>query len=113
MATATPPSKISLPPVPDVFNETPSNLGSHSRPYRRSFSTVRERRASNVEDDTPKLPTLVPGIRPAYSTPLPALPMIVLCIVRSILKGELTLGNVVRAIGGKLEHTVPFEDGRR
>lgn len=35
--------------------------------------------AGQVEDV--KLPTLVPGIRPAYSTPLPALPMVVLCIV--------------------------------
>jgi len=33
------------------------------------------------DDEGPKLPTLVPGIRPAYSTPLPMLPMIVLCIV--------------------------------
>jgi hypothetical protein len=34
------------------------------------------------EDDmAQKLPTLVPGIRPAYSTPLPTLPMVVLCIV--------------------------------
>lgn len=33
------------------------------------------------EEDERKLPTLVPGIRPAYSTPLPVLPMIVLCIV--------------------------------
>ena len=33
------------------------------------------------EDEGAKLPTLVPGIRPAYSTPLPVLPMVVLCIV--------------------------------
>lgn len=33
------------------------------------------------EELVAKLPTLVPGIRPAYSTPLPVLPMIVLCIV--------------------------------
>lgn len=33
---------------------------------------------------TPKIPTLVPGIRPAYSTPLPVLPMVVLCIVSDV-----------------------------
>lgn len=33
------------------------------------------------EDFGPKLPTLVPGIRAAYATPLPVLPMIVMCIV--------------------------------
>jgi hypothetical protein len=75
-------------------------LPKHRRSsYRPSFSTVgrsRSRRASRAsrfgvpiddddlfeEDAQPKLPTLVPGIRPAYSTPLPTLPMVVLCIVR-------------------------------
>lgn len=63
------------------------------RSVRASFSTVgKNRRVSRAgtvgidemvqdEDSAPKLPTLVPGIRPAYSTPLPTLPMIVLCIV--------------------------------
>jgi hypothetical protein len=36
----------------------------------------------------PKLPTLVPGIRPAYSTPLPVLPMVVLCIVGAAHQGR-------------------------
>lgn len=35
----------------------------------------------NDEDFGPKLPTLVPGIRAAYATPLPVLPMVVMCIV--------------------------------
>ncbi|KLT39562.1 major facilitator superfamily MFS-1 [Cutaneotrichosporon oleaginosum] len=57
---------------------------------RPSFSTFREthrrsRAASrsshhHFEDEDIKLPSLVPGIRPAYSTPLPVLPMVVLCI---------------------------------
>lgn len=33
------------------------------------------------EDGKPAIPTLLPNIRPAYSTPLPVLPMVVLCIV--------------------------------
>lgn len=58
--------------------------------YRPSMSSLRSgrivsRRVSRaVEDgdeDGPKLPSLVPGIRAAYSTPLPMLPMVVLCIV--------------------------------
>lgn len=32
-------------------------------------------------DEPAAIPALVPGIRPAYSTPLPTLPMVVLCIV--------------------------------
>lgn len=32
-------------------------------------------------EEPPAIPALVPGIRPAYSTPLPYLPMLVLCIV--------------------------------
>lgn len=73
-----------------------SNLARGPRGPRQSFSTVGRstRRGSRwttagvdlTEDDAgPKLPTLVPGIRPAYSTPLPTLPMIVLCIVSSLL----------------------------
>lgn len=44
-------------------------------------------RLAQLDDDgdAPKLPTLVPGIRPAYSTPLPVLPMLVLCIVSLLL----------------------------
>ena len=36
----------------------------------------------DADEVNAKLPTLVPGIRTAYSTPLPVLPMVVLCIVR-------------------------------
>ena len=38
-----------------------------------------------IVDESMKLPSLVPGIRPAYMTPLPRLPMLVLCIVSSLL----------------------------
>lgn len=98
--TATPPGKIKLPPGPspaDVFDmstdsASPSPYSTvpmpkgHRRSIRPSFSTVgrgtrRGSMATALEEDVPKLPTLVPGIRPAYSTPLPMLPMIVLCIV--------------------------------
>ncbi|KAK4689589.1 hypothetical protein P7C73_g509, partial [Tremellales sp. Uapishka_1] len=67
---------------------------------RQSFSTVgRGRRASGSgavedligEEEVLKLPTLVPGIRPAYSTPLPTLPMIVLCIA---MLSELLAANL-------------------
>ncbi|RXK35648.1 hypothetical protein M231_07078 [Tremella mesenterica] len=72
----------------------------------RSFSTVghgysSHRRVSKatfrgVDDlvgdaDALKLPTLVPGIRPAYSTPLPVLPMVVLCIA---MLSELLAANL-------------------
>lgn len=33
------------------------------------------------EEGKPAIPTLLPNIRPAYATPLPVLPMVVLCIV--------------------------------
>jgi len=108
--TATPPARISLPPrqpPSDVFGagaSSPADSPSPSVPYpnrhlinrslRPSFSTVGGRRkvsratlrgledlGLDDEDEGAKLPTLVPGIRPAYSTPLPVLPMIVLCIV--------------------------------
>lgn len=93
--TATPPSKLTLPPRP-----TPSEIaggssysGSPSSPFasvprprrvRPSFSTVGRNTIHEVDDEAPKLPSLVPGIRPAYSTPLPTLPMVVLCIVSSV-----------------------------
>lgn len=37
----------------------------------------------------PAIPALVPGIRPAYSTPLPLLAMIVLSIVSSFFVNEI------------------------
>jgi hypothetical protein len=90
---ATPPSKIVLPPKTtpaDVFDMTSESGYSPSVPHPRrrsarpSFSTVgrNTRRGSMVggDEEPLKLPTLVPGIRPAYSSPLPVLPMIVLCI---------------------------------
>lgn len=112
--TATPPTRISIPPratPSDVFGsgaspaESPSDPSASvpypnsnrrlvSRSLRPSFSTARgTRKVSRAtlrgledlglddEDEGAKLPTLVPGIRPAYSTPLPVLPMVVLCIV--------------------------------
>lgn len=80
--------------------------GTHERPARQSFSN-QNRRASRVTsmhstkrrtlmspgadgdeagsqfeaEGKPAIPVLVPGIRPAYSTPLPLLAMIVLSIV--------------------------------
>lgn len=36
------------------------------------------------EEGKPAIPSLLPNIRPAYSTPLPVLPMVVLCIVSEI-----------------------------
>jgi hypothetical protein len=107
--TATPPTRISLPPrqpLSDVFGgaSSPADSPSPSNPYpnrhlvnrslRPSFSTAGGRRkvsratlrgledlGLDDEDESTKLPSLVPGIRPAYSTPLPVLPMVVLCIV--------------------------------
>lgn len=74
-----------------LHSGVPSNKGgSRFSSYRPSMSSLRSgrivsRRVSRaVEDgdeDAPKLPSLVPGIRAAYSTPLPMLPMVVLCIV--------------------------------
>lgn len=65
------------------------NLGLGNR--RGSRSTVgRNRDVTGIlspgldDGQGPKIPTLVPGIRPAYSTPLPVLPMVVLCIVSSV-----------------------------
>lgn len=73
---------------------TPVHHSRRVSSVRPSFSTFRgdshrrSRAPSRVsshhhafEDDDIKLPSLVPGIRPAYSTPLPVLPMVVLCIV--------------------------------
>lgn len=36
------------------------------------------------DEGKPAIPTLLPNIRPAYSTPLPVLPMVVLCIVSHV-----------------------------
>lgn len=74
---------------------TPINK-AHSRfsSYRPSMSSLRSgrivsRRVSRAVDgddeDGVKLPSLVPGIRAAYSTPLPMLPMVVLCIVSCVV----------------------------
>jgi hypothetical protein len=133
MATATPPSKLKLPPRPTpadllgssaLNTDSPSNsptslFGSvpHPKPRRTarpSFSTAGQRRESVIahEDEVPKLPTLVPGIRPAYSTPLPTLPMVVLCIV-SLPKIVLKKGNAVRAALGESVYPFLAKDGRR
>jgi hypothetical protein len=115
--TATPPAHITLPrrqPASDVFGgaSSPADSPSPSGPYsnrhlvnrslRPSFSTAGGRRkvsratlrgledlGLDDEDESTKLPTLVPGIRPAYSTPLPVLPMVVLCIVSHSVNTEL------------------------
>jgi hypothetical protein len=112
--TATPPAHITLPrrqPPSDVFggSSSPADSPSPSGPYsnrhlinrslRPSFSTAGGRRkvsratlrgledlGLDDEDESTKLPKLVPGIRPAYSTPLPVLPMVVLCIVSHIFE---------------------------
>lgn len=106
-------------------------LGHGSRGPRRSirpsFATVRSRRVSRAattagidelvgEEVAPKLPTLVPGIRPAYSTPLPTLPMVVLCIVSLPDQSWLLLadrpGHAVRAAFREFVHSIPAQDGR-
>lgn len=121
---------------------------SRSRSARPSFATQRTRRGSRatmiIHDDADpnhggtgdgegvKLPTLVPGIRPAYSTPLPTLPMVVLCIVSGQIDGGSerlerccqdfhllrvenadSPGYVVGAIVSKSLHTVHPQNGRR
>ena len=58
-----------------------STMGKRSASRRRaSRMTVGGMTDVDADDLAPKMPTLVPGIRPAYSTPLPVLPMVVLCI---------------------------------
>lgn len=78
---------LSTPPQPREPRRSSAIRPSYST-LRGSFrrSSRRVSRASRFggldgDDDERKLPTLVPGIRPAYSTPLPVLPMVVLCIV--------------------------------
>lgn len=79
---------------------TPVNKMAQSRfsSYRPSMSSLRSgrivsRRVSRAVDgddeDGVKLPSLVPGIRAAYSTPLPMLPMVVLCIVRCVASASV------------------------
>ncbi|WWC72073.1 uncharacterized protein I206_106033 [Kwoniella pini CBS 10737] len=155
--TATPPSKINLPPRPtatdlladsalstdtpsptvqrvhnlnlDSPNGSPSHNGraggtlpraasrSHRRSVRNSFASYGRggRRMSrgtpgleigsplpDEEDLQPKLPTLVPGIRPAYSTPLPVLPMIVMCIamLSELLSANLCTPFLLKMVEG-------------
>lgn len=58
------------------------SFSTFREPHRRSRAPSRvSSRHLGLDDEDIKLPSLVPGIRPAYSTPLPVLPMIVLCIV--------------------------------
>ncbi|WRT70167.1 uncharacterized protein IL334_007161 [Kwoniella shivajii] len=150
--TATPPSKISLPPRPTTTDllgdsalstDTPSPTvqrngldlnspdGSPSfsraggtlprsasksrrRSVRNSFASYGRngRRMSrgveigsplpDDEDLAPKLPTLVPGIRPAYSTPLPVLPMVVMCIamLSELLSANLCTPFLLKMVEG-------------
>ncbi|KAL1405116.1 hypothetical protein Q8F55_008739 [Vanrija albida] len=81
-------------PLATPVAAAPSAASRRVSNVRPSFSTTRgsirtSRRVSRLnhhhgldddDDEQPKLPTLVPGIRPAYSTPLPTLPLVVLCI---------------------------------
>ena len=92
------------------------NLGLGNR--RGSRSTVGRNRditgilSPGLDDGQgPKIPTLVPGIRPAYSTPLPVLPMVVLCIVSSSNGTLLTLGYALRIPVCKRLNAVPPTDG--
>ncbi|BEJ15157.1 hypothetical protein CspHIS471_0409240 [Cutaneotrichosporon sp. HIS471] len=55
------------------------SFSTFHEPHRRSRAASRSSH-HHFDDGDFKLPSLVPGIRPAYSTPLPVLPMIVLCI---------------------------------
>ncbi|BEI92065.1 uncharacterized protein CcaverHIS019_0408850 [Cutaneotrichosporon cavernicola] len=55
------------------------SFSTFHEPHRRSRAASRSSH-HHFDDADFKLPSLVPGIRPAYSTPLPVLPMIVLCI---------------------------------
>ncbi|KIR98446.1 hypothetical protein L804_04018 [Cryptococcus deuterogattii 2001/935-1] len=54
------------------------------------------------EDFGPKLPTLVPGIRAAYATPLPVLPMIVMCIamLSELLAANLCTPFILKQVEG-------------
>jgi hypothetical protein len=140
--TATPPSRIALParrPASDIFGTAASpglspsdaspsvpypNRGHTNRSLRPSFSTVGATRRKvsratlrgledlDADDEGAKLPSLVPGIRPAYSTPLPVLPMVVLCIVSRVdlfpaKFGADMQGYAVRATVGELVHPIP------
>lgn len=64
-----------------------SAYGSTSGNYRarrmsKASTLAREALMSAGNDEgKPAIPSLLPNIRPAYSTPLPVLPMVVLCIV--------------------------------
>ncbi|WWD19686.1 hypothetical protein CI109_104149 [Kwoniella shandongensis] len=153
--SATPPTKINLPPRPTtndllrgsaLSTDTPSPTnvslnphtlnspnaspsvirslagGSLPLPKGRRRSTIRPSFSSNArgarrvsratlggeyddlgEDEAaPKLPTLVPGIRPAYSTPLPVLPMIVMCIAMTseLLSANLSTPFMLKMVEG-------------
>jgi hypothetical protein len=117
---------------PSVFDSVRSHAASSAaygrrRSNRASFATQRTRRGSRAtmiihddmtdlgdgEEGEVKLPTLVPGIRPAYSTPLPTLPMAVLCIVSARLGTSSLSGNAIGATVCQSVHSVHPQDGRR
>ncbi|WVN86482.1 uncharacterized protein L203_101646 [Cryptococcus depauperatus CBS 7841] len=107
-------------------SHSPSNAGysrgtvprpkGRTRSLRPSFSSgARMRSASSrgtpsggAIDDlvdqelAPKLPSLVPGIRPAYSTPLPILPMTVMCIamLSELLAANLCTPFILKQVEG-------------
>jgi hypothetical protein len=116
--TATPPSRIALParrPASDIFG-TAASPGLSRRKVSRA--TLRGLEDLDADDEGAKLPSLVPGIRPAYSTPLPVLPMVVLCIVSRVdlfpaKFGADMQGYAVRATVGELVHPIPATHGGR
>ncbi|ORX39370.1 hypothetical protein BD324DRAFT_576791 [Kockovaella imperatae] len=78
----------------------PGTMGIRARQASRAsaWSGV----AETVMDESLKLPSLVPGIRPAYSTPLPVLPMVVLCIamLSELLSANLCTPFLLKMVEG-------------
>ncbi|KAJ9116389.1 hypothetical protein QFC22_004830 [Naganishia vaughanmartiniae] len=82
----------------------PADRPSFSSAYRSTSGNYRARRMSKAstlarealmsagnDEGKPAIPSLLPNIRPAYSTPLPVLPMVVLCIA---MMSEFVAANV-------------------
>ncbi|ODN94720.1 hypothetical protein L198_04863 [Cryptococcus wingfieldii CBS 7118] len=82
------------------------SFGSYGRGHRLASSRgtpggIVDELLDEVEA-APKLPSLVPGIRPAYSTPLPVLPIAVLCIAMSseMLAANLCTPFILKQVEG-------------
>ena len=99
---------------PASFGGGNNNNNSNSNRRTSAWSGV-----ETIVDESMKLPSLVPGIRPAYSTPLPVLPMLVLCIVSPLQltmgsnRADRNPGNVVRVVVCESVYAVPAQNGRR